>query len=76
MARPPRPQFSERLRSLREQAGLTQESLSAKAGVPIGTLRNYEQGLRQPSWVTFVRLTAALGVTSAEFVDCRELAGG
>ena len=55
--------FSERLQNLRKTAGLTQSGLSKAAGVPLGTLRNLEQGHREPTWPTLRRLSLALGVS-------------
>ena len=36
--------FGEKLRELRDAAGMTQTAMSEAAGVPIGTVRDYEQG--------------------------------
>jgi transcriptional regulator with XRE-family HTH domain len=41
--------FGEKLKELRQGAKLTQAELAEKSGVPIGTLREYEQGKRDPS---------------------------
>ena len=60
--------FAERLRELRAKAGMTQEGLARSCGIPHGTLRNYEQGIREPSWRILFKLTTALGV------DCRSFA--
>ncbi|MFO0823029.1 MAG: helix-turn-helix transcriptional regulator [Gemmataceae bacterium] len=65
--------FSEIVRSLREKAGLTQQQLAEKADIPIGTLRNHEQGQRLPSLAAARRLAAALGVTVDTLADCDEL---
>jgi transcriptional regulator with XRE-family HTH domain len=62
--------FGKRLRELRDRAGLTQESLAEASGVPIWTVRNYEQGRREPSWKGLLRLAAALGVAAEAFGDC------
>lgn len=35
--------------SLRENAGMTQKEFAVKTGVPIGTLRHWEQGLNTPN---------------------------
>lgn len=35
-------------RAVRSQLGMTQEAFSAMLGVPLGTLRNWEQGTREP----------------------------
>jgi transcriptional regulator with XRE-family HTH domain len=55
---------------LREKAGLTQQQLAEASGLPIGSLRNYEQGQREPYWQVVFRLAAALGVTCEAFADC------
>ena len=64
--------FAERLRSLREQKGLTQQQLADAAGIPIGTLRDYEQGKRRhdPSLAVVVKIAAALGTDCRAFADC------
>ncbi len=64
--------FAERLRELREQAGMTQEALAAAAGMSIGAVRNYEQGIREPYWRGVYQLSVALGVSSEAFRDCIE----
>lgn len=35
-------------RVVRTQLGMTQEQFADMLGVPVGTLRNWEQGIRQP----------------------------
>src|SRR5690242_5847718 len=62
--------FGEKLRQLRERAGLTQEQLAAASGVNLWTVRGYEQGRREPNWKGAIVLTRALGVTVEEFADC------
>jgi transcriptional regulator with XRE-family HTH domain len=63
------PTFAERLRELREKAGLTQAQLAEAADLPLGSIRNYEQGQREPYWRVVFRLADALGA------DCRAFAG-
>lgn len=65
--------LADRLRELREQAGKTQAQLAEAAGVPIGSLRGYEQGQREPQWRVLFNLAAALGVTCEAFADCSDL---
>ncbi len=55
--------FGEKLRELRDAAGMTQTALSEAAGVPIGTVRDYEQGVRDPLLSNAQRLAKALGVS-------------
>ena len=37
------------IKTIRENIGLTQEQVSSLTGVPVKTLRNWEQGIRKPS---------------------------
>lgn len=64
--------FGERLKQLRWQVGLSQPQLAAASGVPVGTLRDYEQGRRstEPGFRAVVQLAAALGVSCEAFADC------
>lgn len=66
--------FNDVLRDLRDKAGLTQQQLANKAGVPLASLRSHEQGQRIPSWASVVRLARALGVSTDAFADCDEVA--
>jgi transcriptional regulator with XRE-family HTH domain len=54
--------MGEKIQRLREARGLTQVELAGRSGVPLGSLRNYEQGLRQPLLMQAARLAKALGV--------------
>ncbi len=62
--------FAERLRELREQAGLTQARLAETSGLPLGSIRNYEQGQREPYWQVVFKLADALGVSVEAFKVC------
>ena len=62
--------FAEKLRELREQAGLSQAELSQASGVPLWTLRKFEQGRREPLWLVLFQLADALGVPVEEFRTC------
>ncbi|HZT83062.1 MAG TPA: helix-turn-helix transcriptional regulator [Gemmataceae bacterium] len=55
--------FGEKLKELRAGRGLTQERLADAAGVPVGTIRDYEQGKRDPLLSNAQRLAGALGVS-------------
>jgi transcriptional regulator with XRE-family HTH domain len=52
-----------RLKRLRETAGLSQSKLAAKAKVPVMSLRNWEQDKRVPRLDTAARLAVAMGVS-------------
>jgi transcriptional regulator with XRE-family HTH domain len=54
--------LASRLRSLRDQAGLTQEQLAARAGVAVGTVRKIETGtVVEPGFFTVLALARVLG---------------
>lgn len=55
--------FGAELKRLREeQANMSQPELAEAAGVPVATLRNWEQGRRRPDLGAAYRLAKALGV--------------
>jgi transcriptional regulator with XRE-family HTH domain len=55
-----------RLKRLRERAGLSQPQLAQRAGVPLSTLRGWEQGRREPSLGAAAKLARAMGITLDE----------
>ncbi len=68
--------FREVLKELRSKAGLTQERLAERAGIPLSSLRGHEQGQRLPSWASVVKLSRALGVPTDAFAGCEEVNEG
>jgi transcriptional regulator with XRE-family HTH domain len=60
--------FGNRLRDLREAAGLTQAQLADKAGMHLHGLSKLEQGDREPAWATVLALSNALGVKCTAFI--------
>jgi transcriptional regulator with XRE-family HTH domain len=65
--------FRDELKRLREKAGLTQESLAQRAGTSVGNVRNYEQGIRIPSFPGVIKLAKALGVDCTAFAECEDV---
>jgi transcriptional regulator with XRE-family HTH domain len=61
--------FAERLRHLREKAGLSQYALARQAGLSKQAVSNLEAGNREPTWQTVQLLALALGVDCGAFVD-------
>jgi transcriptional regulator with XRE-family HTH domain len=59
--------FGERLKELREAAGLSQEALARAAGLSTSTVAKTEQRDIDPSWSTVQALAKALGVSSEDF---------
>jgi len=52
--------FGQKLKELRTQAGMTQAQLAELSDVPLGTIRDYEQGKRDPLLSTAQKLASAL----------------
>jgi transcriptional regulator with XRE-family HTH domain len=59
--------FGERLKQLREAAGLTQPALAERAGMNRFGVAKLEQGQREPAWGTILALCKALGVPLSAF---------
>jgi transcriptional regulator with XRE-family HTH domain len=68
--------FGKKLQELRERAGLSQSQLAAASGVPVWTIRGYEQGRREPLWLAFLKLADALGIDCRPFAEFAECANG
>jgi transcriptional regulator with XRE-family HTH domain len=60
-------QFAERLKELREAAGISQEELANRAGMSVASIRSLEQDRSEPSWSTVLKLARALNVRTTEF---------
>jgi transcriptional regulator with XRE-family HTH domain len=67
--------FPERLRVLRDRAGLSEARLAEASGLTFGTVHGYGMGRRKPSFAAVVRLARALGVSCEAFADCDDIAG-
>jgi transcriptional regulator with XRE-family HTH domain len=64
--------LGERLRELRERAGLSQAQLAAASGLPIASIRNWEYGRREPLLTAAGQLAAALGVEVGDLLKPAE----
>jgi transcriptional regulator with XRE-family HTH domain len=62
----PEGMIGKQLQKTREAANISQAKLAKAAGIPVGTLRNLEQGRRIPRLDTAIKLARALGVTLDE----------
>jgi transcriptional regulator with XRE-family HTH domain len=61
--------FAQKLQQSRTHAGLTQAGLAEQSGLGLGTIRDYEQGNREPSLRSAVMLAKALGVSVETLAD-------
>jgi transcriptional regulator with XRE-family HTH domain len=59
--------FGERLKELREAAGMSQEALARAANISTSTVSKMEQRTIDPSWSTVQALARALGVSCQAF---------
>ena len=68
--------FGMRIRSLRRDAGHTQEAVAEITKVSTQTVRNWEAGRTEPSEENKVKLAEAYGVSRDSFLDLHELPAG
>ena len=57
------------LRALRGEAGVSRAALARRAGVPVSTLRNWENDRGFPDLAAFLRLAEALGVPAERLAE-------
>src|SRR5262245_33593391 len=62
--------FAERLKELREGAGLTEAKLAERSGLTVSAVRSYARTRKVPSFDAVVKLAAALAVTCEAFAGC------
>lgn len=60
--------FHERLRELRKQSTYTQKELAEKLGISTITIRQYEQGTREPNIERILRLALIFNVSTDELL--------
>jgi transcriptional regulator with XRE-family HTH domain len=60
------------LKELREAQGWSQAQLAGYAGLHRFAIAKLEQGLREPTWATALKLAKALGVEVGAFVPQEE----
>ena len=61
--------FGQKLRELRESRGLSREQLATESGYSLRGIEQWERGEREPSAIALAKLSAALGVSCAEFSE-------
>jgi transcriptional regulator with XRE-family HTH domain len=66
--------FAEKMRELRDQAGLSEVQLAELSGVSFSAVHHYGLGIRAPTFSAVVKLARVLGVTCQAFADCEGFA--
>jgi transcriptional regulator with XRE-family HTH domain len=61
--------LGQRLRQLRERAGLSQAGLAREAGLSVRNVQNWEQGPRVPTVFALYKLARALGRAMEDFLE-------
>ena len=64
-------EFSQRLKEVRKEQGMSQKEVADEAGIKPSAYANYEQGTREPSLEILKRICDALDV-SADYLIGRE----
>jgi transcriptional regulator with XRE-family HTH domain len=64
--------FAARLQELREGAGLSQPGLADRAGIPVDSIQNWEQGRTRPRLDALLKLARALDVSLDTLVVAEE----
>ena len=64
-----RKKFGKRLKTLRRQAGLTQEQLAEATNISVDFISLVERGINAPSFDNLEKLAKALGVPYRELFD-------
>ena len=68
--------FAEKLRQLREAAGLSEAKLAKASGLKFSLIHEYGLGRRRnPSFAAMVRIARALQVPLEEFAECEDFLG-
>jgi transcriptional regulator with XRE-family HTH domain len=60
--------FGDRLKTLRDAAGMSQEALARAANISTSAITKIEQKRTEPGWPTVLALAAALGVEVTAFL--------
>jgi transcriptional regulator with XRE-family HTH domain len=65
-----RESLGQRIKRLRQAAGLTQEQLAVQSGVPVSSVRNWEQDHREPGLGPLYKVAKVLNVSMEELARC------
>ena len=68
--------FADKLRQLRDAAGLSEAALAERSGVSFGAVHNYGLGIRKPTLAAAAKIARALGTSCEAFAGCEDMADG
>ncbi len=63
--------FNKKLKSIRQDRGLTQKQIANKLGISMRAYQHYEAGTREPNIETLIQLSSILNVSLDDLL-CRE----
>jgi transcriptional regulator with XRE-family HTH domain len=78
LAVPPRtidPALARVVRRLREEQGISQETLARRADMSTGSYAKVERGRTGPAWITVRAIARGLGMTATELAELVEAEG-
>lgn len=61
--------IGQRIKTERKKAGMTQKELAEKAGLAVGTIQQYERGLRRPNYDALNKLKVAFGMPASTIAE-------
>ena len=64
--------FGARIRSAREQAGMTRDDLAKRLNIQYSALSKYESSAREPDFETLVQIARVLHVSTDYILGCTE----
>lgn len=65
--------MNKRLKQLRKEKGLTQKEVAFALGIALTTYANYEQGTREPSIETIIKICKYFDVSSDYLIGLTEI---
>jgi transcriptional regulator with XRE-family HTH domain len=65
--------FGSHIRELRSQKGFSQESFADQCGIHRTYIGGLERGERNPTLVTILRISSALGISPAKLFESMEM---
>ena len=65
--------FAQKMREMRDAAGLSEAKLADASGLPFATIHSYGMGRRKPSFAAVVKIASALNASCEAFSECDDI---